>query len=100
MAGTTITGASDDLIELEGEICEEFSCSFDIEKGVIACSDGTLMEVIYDKHGLWRFSIVFKGSLYDKKEEGSVEEDTNDVVFFKEGLKWVVFKENMDVATK
>ncbi len=96
---TMITGASDDLIEIEGEIREEFS-AWDCTNGVITCSDGTFLNVNYDENGIWRFKVDFKGSLFERKEEGSVEEDTNDKVFFKEGLKWIVFQENPSVALK
>ncbi|MDU6856077.1 MAG: hypothetical protein E6370_17340 [Clostridiales bacterium] len=97
--GTMITGASDDLIEIEGELVEEFDC-FNCKNGTLACSDGTLLTVDYDKDGLWRFGIRFKGSLFDKKEEGSVDEDTNDKVFFKPGMKWIVFHEEASVAVR
>lgn len=91
--GTMITGASDDLIEVEGEIIEEFS-SFDCQNGLIACSDGTLLKVFYDKDGLWRFNLLYKGDLFDRKDEGSQETDENDKIYFKPGLKWVVFNED------
>lgn len=97
--GIMITGASDDLIEIEGEIVEEFNC-FDCRRGTLACSDGTLLTVDYDKDGLWRFEIRFKGSLFEAKEEGCVDEDTNDKVFFKPGMKWVVFHEEALVAIR
>lgn len=90
---TKVTGASDDLIEIDGEIREEFN-AYDCSNGRIAFSDGTLMSVNYDNGGIWRFNLLFKGSLYLGKEDGSVEEDTNDVIYFKEGLKWVIYTDN------
>ena len=62
---------------------------------MITCSDGTFLNVNYDENGIWRFKVDFKGSLFERKEE-----DTNDKVFFKEGLKWIVFQENPSVALK
>lgn len=97
--GTMITGASDDLIEIEGEIREEFS-AWECKNGVIACSDGTLLRVSYDENGIWRFRVDFKGCLFERKEEGSVNNDTNDEVFFKEGLNWIIFHEDPSVVTK
>ena len=67
--GTMITGASDDLIEIEGELCEEFN-SIDCKDGVMALSDGTLLKVDYDEDGIWRFKARFKGTLYDRKIDG------------------------------
>jgi len=49
--GTMVTGASDDLIEIEGELYEEFN-SFDCKDGVMALSDGTLLKVDYDEDGI------------------------------------------------
>lgn len=94
---TTVTGASDDLIEIDGDISEEFN-SYDCNDGRMALSDGTLLKVEYDEDGLWRFKVLHKGNLYDHKDEGSVGEDTNDVVHFKEGIKWAAFSDKMQVA--
>lgn len=95
--GTVVTGASDDLIEIDGDLCEEFD-SFDCKDGAMAFSDGTVLGVKYDDDKIWRFTIKYKGSCFDHKVEGSVTEDTNDVVYFKEGLSWAVFAERMHMA--
>jgi len=95
---TTITGASDDLIELDGDLCDEFS-AYDCNDGRMALSDGTLLKVEYDEDGLWRFKVLYKGSLYDHKDEGSVDEDINDVVHFVPGIKWAVFSREMQIAS-
>lgn len=94
--GTIITGASDDLIEISGELCEEFGAC-DCYDGRMAFSDGTLLKVEYDQDGIWRFKPIFKGSLYEKKIEGSVGDDTNDEVYFKPGLKWCAFSDDMQI---
>lgn len=99
ITGTVVTGASDDLIELDGELCEEFG-TYHCGDGRMAFSDGTLLTVKYDSDGLWRFKLIFKGSLYDHKIEGCVNDDTDDVVHFKEGLLWAVFSKNMDVVNR
>jgi hypothetical protein len=95
-SGTMITGASDDLIEIEGELCEEFN-AYNCSDGTMAFSDGTLLDVEYDNDGIWRFRVKYKGSLYDRKVEGSVSDDTNDEIYFKPGLKWCVFSSEMQV---
>lgn len=95
-SGTIVTGASDDLIEISGELQEEFN-AYNCSDGTMAFSDGTMLTVDYDKDGIWRFKPVFKGSLFEKIETGSVEKDTNDEVYFKDGLKWCVFSVEMQV---
>jgi hypothetical protein len=93
-SGTMVTGASDDLIEICGDIREEFN-AYDCSDGTMAFSDGTLLGVEYDKDGIWRFKVICKVSLYDKKVEGSNTDDTNDEVYFHHGLKWVEFSDEM-----
>lgn len=88
----TIYGASDDLIEIEGDITEEFNWPFrDEEDGLLAISDGTLLRVKYDKDGIWRLSQVRSGLSYLSKEEGDIEKDTPDKVMLSGyEIKWVV----------
>jgi hypothetical protein len=93
-SGTVITGASDDLIEISGELEEEFN-AYDCSDGTMAFSDGTLLTVVYDENGIWRFNPIYKGNLYDKKVDGSVGEDTNDEIYFSPCLKWCVFSDEM-----
>lgn len=60
---TTIYGASDDLIEIEGDIREEFSApAWGDNEGrfLVAASDGTLIEVRYE--GIWRITVIHQGS--------------------------------------
>jgi len=84
-----IYGESDDLIEIDGHICEEFS-RFDSEGDYLAVSDGTVLRIVYDNDGIWRVSLVFRGSLFDHIDQGSVEKDINDIAYFKDGVKWIV----------
>ncbi len=93
---TTLTGYSDDLIELEGDLGEEIPFDRASDEGVsghLAFSDGTLLRVVYDMGGIWRFSPVAKGALFDHIDVGSEEDDSFDVVYFKDGLKWCLFAE-------
>ena len=98
-SGTVITGASDDLIEIEGELSEEFN-SYGCSNGHMACSDGTLLKVDYAEDGIWRFRPIVKGNLFDKAVDGSVEEDTNDKTYFKPGLRWFAFSDEMQTVVK
>lgn len=92
-----ITGASDDLIEIEGDIDEEFN-SYDCDNGLMAISDGTLLKVEYDADGIWRFTPKFKGSAFKEHKAGSVEDDTNDEVFLEGAIKWIVFSDETQSA--
>jgi len=91
-----IYGASDDLIEIEGDLKEEFNHYSD-EPVLIAVSEGTLLRVVYDGDGIWRITKVTGGSATMEKIEGDVEKDTNDVVTLSGvDFKWVVMCENVD----
>jgi hypothetical protein len=71
-----IYGASDDLIELEGDIRDEIGCyGIDDDKDVkwyLALSDGTLLSVNYD--GRWRFAVVTVGGAQLSKIEATEDE--------------------------
>lgn len=81
MSKITITGASDDLIEIDGDISEEFMYYPDDEKNCyLAVSDGTLITVRYDEDGIWRFDVIVRGAARVGKVTGDVTQDTNDVI--------------------
>lgn len=50
----TVYGASDDLIEVEGDINEEFTLSNDETGDLLAFSNGVMLRVMYTDDGLWR----------------------------------------------
>lgn len=53
-----IYGASDDLIEVEGDVREEFSAlSWEEDGAFIALSSGTVLRIRY-VHGVWRIAPV------------------------------------------
>ncbi len=92
---TRIFGASDDLIELEGDVKGEVSAfgTDDADHGVlVVCSDGTVTEVKYGKNGkaIWEIKVLEKGQLFDRIEPGTDEDADpySDQVFLREGLKW------------
>jgi len=96
MSETKVYGASDDLIELEGQITEEFSHSTyqdDAQSAILAFSDGTLLEVRYDDDGIWRISKLADGACEYSHKSGSVSEDTPDEAVLRGDLKWCVKSE-------
>lgn len=79
METVKIYGASDDLIEVEGSVREEFSAND--EQNYLAFSDGTLLSVRYDREGFWRINRLREGSAaYDKREGADADHDYSDVV--------------------
>lgn len=93
----TITGASDDLIEIDGDVNEEFN-SYDCKNGLLCISDGTLLKVVYDEDGIWRFTPKCKGTAFKGHEVGSAEDGTNDKVFIEGVVKWIVFTDEPQQA--
>ncbi len=93
---TKIYGASDDLIEFEGDVEGEVNYYGTDEEGasaaLVMCSDGTVLEVKYGKGGIgvWGITCIAKGSLYQGLNICSNENQTphSDVAHFKDGLKW------------
>ncbi len=57
-----ITGASDDLIEVDGDIREEFTYKDDDEGDLLAFSDGTLLHIEFGRFGVWRITHLAQGS--------------------------------------
>jgi len=92
---TKIYGASDDLIEFDGDFSGEVGCfgTDDRDQGVLVyVSDGTILEVQYGKGGagIWEVKLLQRGSLFDKIEP-CTDEDTDpysDVAIFREGVKF------------
>lgn len=54
----TVTGHSDDLIEVEGAIREEFDAYDEIDGSLLAFSNGIVLRVRYDEQGVWRITVV------------------------------------------
>ena len=87
-----ISGHSDDIVCVEGDITEEFYV-VDDEVLFVAVSDGTLLRATYD--GMWNIRVLVTGS-HDTKitHEPATDEDTNysDVVTLTSewDVEWVV----------
>lgn len=92
---TRVYGASDDLIEFNGDVYGEvgFYDSNDTGPGcLLMFSDSTVLEAKYGKDvgAIWELRLLRKGSLFVGIEQ-CVDEDAaphSDVATFKDGLKW------------
>lgn len=93
--GTTVYGASDDLIEFEGGVSGEVGCygTDDRKHGVLLVfSDGTILEAKYGKSDMdvWGIQIINQGQLLDGVKPCNSEDDDpySDVATFRPGLTW------------
>ena len=101
---TKIYGASDDLIECDGDVTGEVSAYKQPEEGVLlACSDGTFLGVGYGKPagGIWEIKLFHAGPLFDRIEICTDEdaEIYSDVAYFKDGLKSVYASKEWERVT-
>lgn len=97
-----IYGTSDDRIEIEGDVYEEFNLSRD-PVGWIATSNGALVRVSYD--GEWHFRVRQTGYGAHHVYPAGIEQTTelagneySDVVIIEEPIKWVLFGDFLAAA--
>lgn len=88
---TKIYGASDDLVEFEGDLCGEVN-AYALDDGVlVVLSDATIMRWDYTE-GLWRATLIQKGGLFGEHVScvASTDEDGDysDTVTMADGIKW------------
>lgn len=86
----TVYGASDDLIEIEGDISEEFQY---LDSGdLLAFSDGTILDIEY-RRGIWRIVPVYRGRaalLINPAVEGDDDHYSDRVTLNGVTVDWVV----------
>ncbi len=91
MKTVTVYGASDDLIEIEGDIVDELSPDYS-EPTRLAFSDGTVLSVIYAADGCWRVNRIAEGTAKFEKIEAEGPDTANytDRVTLTGDIKWMV----------
>lgn len=89
---TKVYGASDDLIEFEGDVTGEADHYSDTDEALAICSDGTVLSLRYGKGGagIWAITLVRKGHCFAcidlcDDEDAAVY---SDMAYFREGLEW------------
>lgn len=98
----TVYGASDDLIEVEGAITEEFNPPYGSDDDAInylGFSDGTVLAVVYDADGCWRITprVIGPHTKYEVVQATNADKDYSDratltnLGYSSEEFKWVVF---------
>lgn len=86
-----VYGASDDLIEVEGDIREEFNALEDDDPTVLAFSNGVVVSVEYDRHGIWRIRPLANGSRVTITiAPTDNDENYSDRATINEEVSWVV----------
>jgi hypothetical protein len=89
-----VYGASDDLIEIDGDLNDEVAYTGDEDEGIlVAFSDGTVLRITYgaNDEGFWRISRIVAGSAaYDHKPGEDEREDYSDRVTLEGDFKWAV----------
>lgn len=86
-----IYGASDDLIEVVGDIRQEFY-AIDAETAILGFSDGTLLSVEFDNDGIWRIRRLAKGTAgYKHTEAVDAGIGHSDTVELDGEIAWVAF---------
>lgn len=96
-----IYGASDDLIEVEGDISEEFNPDLDGDApNILAFSDGTLLEVSYTSEGLWKITRTAKGSAQYSTlfEATDPDGEYSDKVQMRGDIRWVALASGGQIA--
>ena len=94
MTEIAVYGYSDDLIEVEGAVREEFPWPSG-EPAVLAFSDGTVLRIIYDDEGVWRISPLVRGSGEYSLTQGVDEDsDYSDRATLRGDITWVVVGKN------
>lgn len=92
---TKVYGASDDLIEFDGDVVGEvgkFGTNEDEHGVLLICSDCTILEIKYGKADMavWGITLIAQGSLFERIEPCMDEnaDPYSDIAWFKDGLKW------------
>lgn len=86
-----VYGASDDLVEVMGDIREEFSPDWD-RPAALAFSDGTVLEIQY-LEGVWRIRPLANGTATYSIVQAPADDEDNysDVVTLEGAFTWVLF---------
>ena len=85
----TVYGASDDLVEVEGDIVEEFNSPYD-SPIILVTSNGVVMRVVYDDEGIWRITVLKGHDKVKLTQSAATEDDYSDRAVIEGDVEWVV----------
>jgi hypothetical protein len=93
---TKIYGASDDLLEFEGDIYGEVGYyGSSLEDPIkVSISDGTELNMYYDDSGLWKIKVLNQGSHFESLVEATDPDSDqySDLLTLKSGLLTARYK--------
>lgn len=94
MSRIDISGASDDLIEIGGDIREEFYAELGDDGGkrnYLAFSDGTILSIVYSDEGIWRIAPIHNGAAkFDLTQGTDADTDYTDHAVLEGDVCWVI----------
>jgi len=100
--GVKVYGASDDLIEIEGDIREEFGYHYSVSDPTakfLAFSDGTALKITYGlDDGCWRISVYAGNPDYITHTPATSEDNYSDIVEIDTDIRWVVVGEEFKMV--
>lgn len=97
----TVSGASDDLIEVEGAIREEFSAYGEDDGNLLAFSNGVVLRIVYSDAGVWRITPVCGASRVTVTLAPEDDEDNySDRAVIEDEATWVVFGKEIAKAPR
>lgn len=85
----TIYGQSDDLVEVEGDIVEEFNPPYD-SPIILVTSNGVVMRVVYDDEGVWRITVLKGHDKVKLTQSANTDDDYSDRAVIEGDVEWVV----------
>ncbi len=89
----TVTGHSDDIIAISGDLNEEFPYNGNDGKGdLLAFSDGTLLRIQFDRDGdgTWRITPLRSGAAGLAVDQHVGEDGTDTATLDGSGIRWAV----------
>lgn len=93
-----VYGASDDLVEIEGDIEEEFG-AYDC-KGYLMFSNGVLLTIEYGDMGIWRIECLADPNNVVEIEKCPPNDDDDpysDIANIKDDIKFVLFSTDVQI---
>lgn len=100
----TIYAAGEDLIKIDGDMYGKFTvdAATSTDGAVLALSEGTVLRVRRDDHGVWRINPVFRGggrlSITQAPHAGD-EDNHSDRVTVRGLILWVILGNSIVTAT-
>lgn len=84
-----VFGASDDLIEIDGDFREEFQASSD-EPNYVAFSNGLLLRVTYNDEGCWEIKVIWSSNIKTEIQPNDGDKNYSDILTMDGDMHWAV----------